>query len=193
MNPATCSSGNYEYNKLPLSLEELYKGCIIKFRNSRTVFDYRGTTNTVEEILKIEVEPGWKKDTVITFPGKGNQVRRKSAATDLVIVVEEKPHPIFKREQNDLIITHKISLLEALTGKTIKVTMLDGREIEVSVTDIVKPDTEIVVQDEGMPSASKPGKKGNLRINFDIIFPSQLSTLQKCQLKKIFSEVDSYS
>ncbi|XP_054794422.1 uncharacterized protein LOC129299944 [Prosopis cineraria] len=144
----------------------------------------------VDEILKIDVVPGWKKDTIITFPGKGNQVQRKSAAADLIIGVEEKPHAIFKREGNDLITTHKISLSEVLTGKTIKVTTLDRREIEASVTEIVEPDNEIVIQDEGMPSANRPGEKGNLIIKFDIVFPSQLSTLQKCQLRKIFNEVD---
>jgi DnaJ family protein B protein 4 len=56
---------------------------------------------TVEEILKIDIKPVWKKGTKITFPEKGNQEPGITAA-DLIFVVDEKPHPIFKRDGNDL-------------------------------------------------------------------------------------------
>ena len=146
----------------------------------------------VDEILEINVEAGCKKDHKLRFAGKGNQRPGTPCPDDLVFVVKEKPHEIFKREGDDLVVTQKISLLEALTGKTIKITMLDGREIDVSVTDIVKPDTKIVIKDEGMPSTSKSGEKGNLIIKFDIIFPSTLTLTesQKRELKNIFGEGD---
>uniref|UniRef100_A0A2N9INB4 Chaperone DnaJ C-terminal domain-containing protein n=1 Tax=Fagus sylvatica TaxID=28930 RepID=A0A2N9INB4_FAGSY len=55
----------------------------------------------VEEILKIDIKPSWKKGTKITFPKKGNQEPGITAA-DLIFVMDEKPHPIFKRDGNDL-------------------------------------------------------------------------------------------
>ncbi|BBG94169.1 DNAJ heat shock family protein [Prunus dulcis] len=58
---------------------------------------------TVEEILKIDIKPGWKKGTKITFPDKGNQEPGVSPA-DLIFVVDEKPHGVFKRDGNDLVI-----------------------------------------------------------------------------------------
>lgn len=190
-NPDDILKAATSEHKLVFSLDDLYKGCERRLRISRNVIDALGNMMTVDEILTIDVKPGWKKDTKITYPGKGNQAPGFPCPADLVFVVDEKPHAIFKREGNDLVTTQKISLIEALTGKTIKVTTLDGREIEVSVTDIVKPDTEIVIQDEGMPSTSKPGTKGNLRIKFDIIFPTQLTASQKSELKNIFSLVDN--
>ncbi|KAK9278684.1 hypothetical protein L1049_028258 [Liquidambar formosana] len=59
-------------NPLPCSLEELYKGAKKKMRISRTVADAPGKLRNVEEILTIEIRPGWKKGTKITFPEKGN-------------------------------------------------------------------------------------------------------------------------
>ncbi|KAF7124797.1 hypothetical protein RHSIM_Rhsim12G0128800 [Rhododendron simsii] len=172
-------------NKLPCTLEELYKGSLRKMVISRVVPDESsGQPKTVEEILKIDIKPGWKKGTRITFPEKGNQ-EMGMAPGDLVFVVDEKPHAIFKRNGNDLIVNRRISLLEALTGKTLELVTLDGRKITVPVTDIVRPGHEVVIPNEGMPISKEPGKKGNLRIKFDVKFPSKLTEDQKFDLKRV--------
>ncbi|XP_076924353.1 uncharacterized protein LOC143586761 [Bidens hawaiensis] len=171
-------------NKLSCGLEELYKGSKRKMQISRIVLDDNGKPGTLEEILTIHIKPGWKKGTKITFPEKGNQ-EAGAAPGDLIFVIDEKPHDTFKRDGNDLVFTKRISLLEALTGKTIKVTTLDGRNLVVPITDIIKPGHEEVIQNEGMPISKEPGKKGNLRIKIDIKFPSRLSSEQKSDLKRV--------
>ncbi|KAJ6435000.1 hypothetical protein OIU84_000276 [Salix udensis] len=65
------------------------------------------------EILTIDVKPGWKKGTKITFPDKGNEQQNQLPA-DLVFIIDEKPHTTYKRDGNDLIISHKVTLAEAL-------------------------------------------------------------------------------
>ncbi|KAK6160062.1 hypothetical protein DH2020_003443 [Rehmannia glutinosa] len=132
---------------------------------------------TVEEVLAIQIKPGWKKGTKITFPEKGNH-EPGAAPGDLIFVVDEKSHPIFKRDGNDLIVHQKISLLDALTGKTLNITTLDGRDIPLTVSDIIKPGHEMVIENEGMPLSKEPGKNGNLRIKFDVKFPSRLTAEQ---------------
>ncbi|XP_074381148.1 uncharacterized protein LOC141722584 [Apium graveolens] len=139
---------------------------------------------TVEEILPIHVKPGWKKGTKITFPEKGNQEPGVIPA-DLIFVIDEKPHSIFKRDGNDLIIYKKISLLDALTGKNVKLTTLDGRDLRIPITDVIKPGYEKVVPNEGMPISKEPGKRGNLRIKFSIKFPTSLTIEQKSDLRRI--------
>ena len=175
-------------NKLVCSLEELYLGSKRKMRISRIVADEFGNPTTVDEILKVDINPGWKKGTKITFPGKGSQEPGATAA-DLIFVVDEKPHAIFRRDGNDLVVNKRITLLEALTGKTLNLTTLDGRGLTIPVTDIVKPSLEVVIPDEGMPISKEPGKKGNLRIKFDVKFPSRLSAEQKADLKRVLGGI----
>ncbi|KAG6757075.1 hypothetical protein POTOM_037376 [Populus tomentosa] len=177
-------------SKLLCTLEELYKGTRRKMRISRSVPDDFGKPKTVEEILKIDIKPGWKKGTKITFPEKGNQEPGITPA-DLIFVVDEKPHSVFKRDGNDLVVNQKISLLEALTGKTIELTTLDGRYLPVPVTDIVKPGQELLVSNEGMPISKEPTKRGNLRIKFDVTFPARLTAEQKSDLKKALGAPDN--
>lgn len=171
-------------NKLSCSLEELYKGSKRKMQISRIVLDDSGKPGTLEEILPIHIKPGWKKGTKITFPEKGNQ-EPGAAPGDLIFVVDEKPHDLFKRDGNDLVFTKRITLLEALTGKTIKVVTLDGRQLIIPLTEVIKPGHEEVIQNEGMPISKEPGKKGNLRIKIDIKFPSRLTGDQKSDLKRV--------
>ncbi|KAI3689400.1 hypothetical protein L2E82_47356 [Cichorium intybus] len=59
---------------LPCTLEELYKGTTKKMK-------------MVEEILNINIKPGWKKGMKITFPEKGNGQPNTTPA-DLVFICE---------------------------------------------------------------------------------------------------------
>ncbi|KAM2932953.1 hypothetical protein FF1_040965 [Malus domestica] len=63
------AKGKFE-NLLPCSLEELYKGVKKKMKIFRNIYDVvvACKVRTVEEILTIEIRPGWKKGTKITFP-----------------------------------------------------------------------------------------------------------------------------
>lgn len=170
-------------NKLPCSLEELYNGSTRKMKISRNIADASGKTLPVEEILTIDVKPGWKKGTKITFPEKGNE-QPNVVPADLVFVIDERPHDVYKRDGNDLIVTQKIPLADALTGTTVTLNTLDGRTLTIPCNEVISPGYEKVVPKEGMPIAKEPGKRGNLRIKFEVKFPSRLTTEQKAGVKR---------
>ncbi|RAL45302.1 unnamed protein product [Cuscuta campestris] len=169
---------------LPCSLEDLYKGTTKKMKISREIADASGKTMPVEEILTINIKPGWKKGTKITFPEKGNELPGITPS-DLVFIIDEKPHKVFTRDGNDLVYTQKITLAEALTGYTVHLTMLDGRSLTVPISTPINPNYEEVVPREGMPLPKDPSKKGNLRIKFDIKFPTRLTASQKGGIKEL--------
>ncbi|XP_027346255.1 dnaJ homolog subfamily B member 13-like isoform X3 [Abrus precatorius] len=138
------------------------------------------------EILTINVKPGWKKGTKITFPEKGNE-QPNVAPADLVFIIDEKPHGVFTRDGNDLVVTQKISLAEALTGYTVHLTTLDGRNLSIPINSVIHPNYEEVVPREGMPLPKDPSKKGNLRIKFNIKFPTRLNEEQKAGIRKLLA------
>lgn len=158
--------------------------------NALVLFAYFGLIlscrkiRNAEEILTIEIKPGWKKGTKITFPEMGNYEPGVTPA-DLIFVVDEKPHAVYKRDGNDLLVNQEITLLEALTGKTLDLITLDGRNLMISLTDIIKPGNEMVIPNEGMPISKEPRRKGNLRIKFDVEYPTRLTTEQRADLKRV--------
>jgi DnaJ family protein B protein 13 len=60
---------------LLLSLEEAYLGCMKKMKlERREVLEPGGTSSKKSKILTINVKPGWKEGTKITFSKDGDQV-----------------------------------------------------------------------------------------------------------------------
>jgi len=170
--------------KLLCTLEELYAGSTRKMKISRNVVKPNGQIGTESEILTIDIKPGWKKGTKITFPDKGNENPNQLPA-DLVFVIDEKPHDLYTREGNDLLVHRKIALVDALAGTTVNLKTLDGRDLVIKLTDVVTPGYELVIAKEGMPIVKENGRRGNLRIKFDVDFPKRLSSEQRHNIRKV--------
>eukprot|EP00054_Salpingoeca_dolichothecata_P013161 m.73287 g.73287 ORF g.73287 m.73287 type:complete len:351 (-) comp20329_c2_seq1:18-1070(-) len=165
--------------QLMVTLEEVFAGCVKKFKISRKVLNEDGHTTTIRpKILTIDVQKGWKEGTRITFPKDYNQGPNNVPA-DVVFVLTYKKHPRFTREGNNLIHTAKISLAHALTGCVLPLVTLDGRQLNIPVNQIVSPGYEQIVTGEGMPNSKDPSQKGDLILRFETIFPTTLTENQK--------------
>jgi len=135
-----------------------------------------------DKILQIDVKPGWKAGTKITFPKEGDQMPNNVPA-DIVFVIKDKPHSVFTRDGQDISYKAKISLRDALCGTTIQVPTLTGRKIPLNVTEVVKPGSNRRIQGEGLPYAKQPTRRGDLVIEFDIKFPDRIPSGAKDILK----------
>ena len=109
-------------------------------------------------------------------------------AADIIFVVDEKKHPQYERDGNDLIKTVTVDLHEALLGTSVFVSTLNGKSINVEVPEIVSPKYVKVLVGEGMPLSKSPNTKGDLKIKFDIRFPTELSGEQREALKECLSD-----
>lgn len=134
--------------------------------------------------MAVEVLPGWKKGTKITFPNKGDKLHGQ-LARDLTFVLDSKPHDVYNLEGNNLLVKQVIPLVDALAGAEINLTTLDGRNLPVRVEEVVRPGYEVVLENEGWPIRKEPGKKGKLVINFDVTFPMRLSPSQRAAIRRI--------
>uniref|UniRef100_A0A8C3F544 DnaJ heat shock protein family (Hsp40) member B13 n=1 Tax=Chrysemys picta bellii TaxID=8478 RepID=A0A8C3F544_CHRPI len=169
---------------LYLSLEDLFYGCTKKIKISRRVMNEDGHTSTIrDKILTIDVQPGWKQGTRITFQKEGDQGPNIIPA-DIIFIVREKLHPRFKREDDNLLYVATIPLGKALIGCTVDVRTLDDRLLNIPINDIVHPKYFKIVPGEGMPLPSDPTQKGDLIMYFDIRFPERLTPAKKQLLRQ---------
>lgn len=124
------------------------------------------------KILEVHIDKGMQDGQKITFSGEGDQAPG-IVPGDIVIVVEEKEHPKFKRKGDDLFYEAKIDLLTALAGGQFAITHLDDRMLIVSILpgEVIKPGCIKVISAEGMPAYKRPFDKGNLYVKFEIEFP----------------------
>ncbi len=102
---------------LRVSLDEVFTGCTKKMKISRKRLNPDGrTTRSEDKILTVEVKKGWKEGTKITFPREGDETPSNIPA-DVVFVVKDKPHPVYKRDGADIIYPAKITLREVRRGQ----------------------------------------------------------------------------
>lgn len=171
---------------LYVSLEDIDKGCTKKMKISRMVMQQDGTARKEEKVLNITVKPGWKAGTKITFQREGDVMPGKIPA-DIVFIIRDKMHPLFKREASDIRYTAKITLKQALCGVTVRVPTLNGEHITLNTTnEVIKPSTVKRIQGKGLPFPKEPSRRGDLLVAFDIQFPDRLTQATKDILADLF-------
>ena len=169
-----------------VSLEELYNGCTKKLKISRRVMSPDGTSSIQEKVLQVNVKPGWKAGTKVTFQQEGDQYPGRIPA-DVVFIIKERQHETYKREGNDLIYTANISLRTALCGGHVVVPTLSGKNVQLPFVQVT-PNSIHRITNEGMPLSKCPGQNGDLLVKFNIIFPTNLPPACKEMLANALPE-----
>ena len=66
---------------------------------------------------------------------------------------------------------------QALCGSQVSVPLLGGERLALNLQDeVIKPSTVKRVVGKGLPNPKDPARRGDLIVNFDIVFPERLST-----------------
>jgi DnaJ-class molecular chaperone len=143
-------------------------------------------TTIKEKILEFDIKQGWKDGTKITFEQTGDQLHPTIPQNDIEFVIETLPHSLFKRDGDDLTYKASITLKQALCGGYFEMQYLDGVKRKIPLKGITTPNMIRTIQNEGMPiSKSKNKERGNLNIQFDVIFPEDIEPEIKQQLEKL--------
>lgn len=141
-------------------------------------------------MLEVNIEKGMKQGSKIKFTGEADEVPG-TIPGDVVIVVQEKEHELFKRKGADLVHNIELQLSEALCGFTKTITHLDGRvlKIQVPAGQIIRHDQVKMISGEGMPHHGNPFTKGRLFIHFTVVFPSTLPVATVTTIRSVLPAV----
>ncbi|VEN41250.1 unnamed protein product [Callosobruchus maculatus] len=127
------------------------------------------------KILEVHVDKGMSDGQKIIFNGEGDQEPDLEPG-DIIIVLDEKEHPTFKRSGNDLILRMEIQLVEALCGFQKVIQTLDDRDLVITTLpgEVIKHGDVKCILNEGMPQYKNPFEKGRLIVQFWVNFPKTL-------------------
>jgi len=147
--------------------------------------------NRERKILEVSVDKGMEDGQKVTFSGEGDQEPGLEPG-DIIIVLDEKAHALFKRNGQDLIMKMDISLTEALTGLKKAVKTLDERTLVIQTVrgEVIKTGDLKMVRGEGMPQYRNPFEKGRLIIQFNVVFPPALEPSVAEKLASILPPAD---
>ncbi|KIJ17275.1 hypothetical protein PAXINDRAFT_162188 [Paxillus involutus ATCC 200175] len=127
-----------------------------------------------KKILEVHIDKGMKGGQTITFSGESDQSPIAQSG-DVVIVIEEKAHDRFKRQENNLITELEIDLLTALAGGQVAIKHLDDRALLIRFLpgEVVKNESVKVIRSQGMPS-QRHHEPGDLYVRFTVKFPDSI-------------------
>ncbi|XP_077423243.1 dnaJ homolog subfamily A member 1 [Vanacampus margaritifer] len=127
-----------------------------------------------KNILEVHIDKGMRDGQKITFHGEGDQEPDLEPG-DVIIVLDQKEHSLFKRSDDNLTTTMSIKLVEALCGFKKAISTLDDRTLLISSQpgEVIKNNDTKVIQNEGMPVYRSPYEKGQLFIKFQVEFPEK--------------------
>lgn len=142
----------------------------------------RGKTISSDSV-KVKIPAGVDNGSRVKVRGKGNAGERGGPPGDLYIEINVKPHPIFRREGNDLSIDLPLTFGEAALGAKVEVPAMDGATV-MTVPPGTQGGQKFKLTGKGFPSP-KTGARGNLYVNVRIAVPKDLNARAKEALKDI--------
>ncbi|MFH4981885.1 hypothetical protein AB6A40_008594 [Gnathostoma spinigerum] len=125
------------------------------------------------KVLEVHIERGMRDNQKITLRGEADQEPGVEPG-DVIIVIQTMQHDVFERQGDNLIMSKKITLNEALCGFQMVIKHLDGRNVVISTKpgEIIEPEGIRGILNEGMPLLRNPDMKGILFIKFEVEFPN---------------------
>ena len=136
-----------------------------------------------EEVISLNIPAGVAEGMQLSMNGKGNAARRGGINGDLLIVIEEEPHPELIRDQNDIIYNLLLSFPMAALGGTIEIPTLDGKA-KIKIEAGTQPGKVLRLRNKGLPSLQSYGS-GDLLINIAVYIPESLTKEQKETLENL--------
>eukprot|EP01130_Rhizamoeba_saxonica_P017895 TRINITY_DN87_c0_g1_i1.p1 TRINITY_DN87_c0_g1~~TRINITY_DN87_c0_g1_i1.p1 ORF type:complete len:344 (-),score=75.13 TRINITY_DN87_c0_g1_i1:47-1078(-) len=169
------------------TLEELYNGTVKKFNVTKNNYT-QNPPSQEKKRLEINVKPGWKQGTKITFNQEGD-IYPNSVPSDIVFTIKEKPHSYFTRDGNNLVFNATVNLDDALCGTSLTIPNLQGGSFPVNIDRVIHPNYIHRIPGAGMPISKTPGQYGDLLIKFNVNYPSSLNSQQKSEIRNTLSNV----
>ena len=130
-----------------------------------------------EEVVEVKIPAGVAGGMQLSMSGKGNAGRHNGVHGDLLIQIEEEPHPELIRDENDLIYNLLLDIPTATLGGTVEVPTIDSRA-KVKIEPGTQPGKVLRLRGKGLPSVNGYGT-GDLLINVSVYIPETLSREEK--------------
>ncbi len=135
--------------------------------------------------LKVHIPAGVDNGSKLRIPKEGEAGVQGGAPGDLYVVVKLKPHPVFKRDGQNIICELPIPFATAVEGGIIDVPTMTGK-VRMKVPEGTQSGAALRIKGRGFP-ALKGGGKGDQLVKIQVETPIALSKQQK-ELLKYFTD-----
>jgi len=130
------------------------------------------------------VPAGVADGNFIPLRGLGDAGPREGPAGDLIVLIEEKEHPLFERDGRDLHIEVPVHFATAVLGGKAETPSLEGEALLVDVPSGTASGTVLRVRGRGLPGL-RGGGRGDLLVRVVIWVPDRVSAEDRKLLEEL--------
>lgn len=127
-----------------------------------------------ERSLDVRVTPGTTSGQVLRLKGQGLPGLGGVEAGDALITVMVEPHPLFRRDGDDIHSTLSISMPEALLGCRVEVSTIHG-PVTLEIPASANTDTILRLKGKGI-ARGEGGARGDQLVTLKVILPRERDT-----------------
>ncbi len=138
---------------------------------------------TVE--IKVKVPAGVSEGNYMTLNRQGNKGPKGNHPGDLIVYFEEKEHPVFTRNGEDVITEAQIQFHEAALGIVLEVPTLEGKA-KLKIPPGIQSGQILRMRGKGFPRV-RGSSRGNQLVKIQIKTPKSISSKQKKLLEELSS------
>lgn len=160
---------------------DLQTEATISFRDS--IFGSEINLRLERETITTRVPAGVKDGSKIKLKGRG--APGQTGPGDLFVIIHVTKHPVFTRDEENLLMTLPVTFAEAALGADIAVPTLDGEEVKVRLAPGTANGKILRVKGRGI---TRNHKTGDLLITIDVVVPQRVDGKAKKALED-FAEI----
>lgn len=134
--------------------------------------------------LKITIPAGVDNGTRLRVGKEGDAGMRGGTPGDLYVYLFVEPDREFTREGMNIHSEITISYLQAILGCTLKIDTVDGPQ-DLEIPAGTQPNTELMLEDRGVPKLGNPDIRGDHLITVKISIPTRINTEERELLEKL--------
>ncbi|MEN3039594.1 MAG: DnaJ C-terminal domain-containing protein, partial [Candidatus Kryptonium sp.] len=139
-----------------------------------------------ESVIDVDIPAGVREKNYLTLRGYGDAGIRGGTPGDLIVIIEEEPHPLFTRKGNDVYYTLLISFPEAVLGTEVDIPYING-SLKVKIEPGTPSGKEIRLKGKGLPSVDR-NSRGDFVVRVEIWVPNKVTAFEKELLQKLLKE-----
>jgi len=123
--------------------------------------------------IDVNIPPGVNNGNTLRVAGRGNGGRNGASAGDLFINFRVTEHKVFKRNNQDILLTIPVSFAQAALGCEIEVPTIHG-DVKMKIPAGTQSGTTLRLKDKGT-SSPQSGRKGDQLVTIEVKTPTQLN------------------
>ena len=140
--------------------------------------------------IEVNIPAGIDDGQTISKPGGGNAGVNGGPAGDLLVTVIVRPHPLFERDGNSVLLNQEISFSQAALGADIEVPTIDGK-VKLKIPEGTQPDSTFRLRGKGIPNLRGSGR-GDQFVTVSVKVPKNLTGSQKELLRQFAASMGEY-